>query len=86
MEIKIFTFFISCNFIFSLINALVYVDIDIREKNKVAQNEKLKNLHGFSYVKSMANFEVFHWNILSSTNLQIARSAGNWYIVCQNMK
>ena len=31
-------------------------------------------LHGFSYVKSIANFEGFHWNFLSSTNPQIVRS------------
>ena len=31
-------------------NALVYVNIDqVREKNKVTQNEKWKKLHGFSY-------------------------------------
>ena len=31
----------------------------IRGENKVAQNEKRKKLHGFSYDKNMANFEVF---------------------------
>ena len=38
---------------FSLMNALVYVDIAYqgihKGKSKVAQNEKLKKLHGFSY-------------------------------------
>ena len=29
------------------------------KKNKVAQNEKQKELHGFLYSKNMANFEVF---------------------------
>ena len=29
------------------------------EKNKVAQNEKRKKLHGFSYYKKIANFEAF---------------------------
>ena len=32
----------------------------IREKNKVARNEKQKNLHRFSYDKNVANFEGFH--------------------------
>ena len=34
----------------------------------------MKKLRGFSYVKSMANFEAFHWNFSSSTNPQIVRS------------
>ena len=38
----------------------------------MAQNEK--KLHGFSYVKSIANFEGFHWNFSLSTNPQIIRS------------
>ena len=45
---------------FSLMNALVNVDQTrafISENNKVARNEKEKNLHGFSYSKNMANFE-----------------------------
>ena len=35
-----------------------------------------KKLHGFSYVKNMANFVAFRWslNFSSSTNLQIVRS------------
>ena len=42
----------------------------IREKNRVARNEKKKKkLYGFSYSKSMANYEVFNWSFLSSTNL-----------------
>ena len=43
-------------------NALVYVDIDQgihKEKMKVARNEKRKKLRGFSYYKSIANFEAF---------------------------
>ena len=40
----LFWFFISCNFIFSIMNALVYVNIDqgafIKGKNKLAGNEK----------------------------------------------
>ena len=51
----------------------------IREKNKVAQNEKQKLLHGmgfhFLYSKSMVNFEAFCWNISSSTNLSFLKSA-----------
>ena len=46
--------------------ALVNVNIDqgpaghsLGGKNKVARNEKRKNLHGFSYDKNMANFEAF---------------------------
>ena len=39
-----------------------------------ARNEKRKKLRGFSYFKSMANFEVFCWNFSSSTNPQIVRS------------
>ena len=35
---------------------------------------KNKKLYGFSYVKSMANFEAFDWNFSSSTNPQIVRS------------
>ena len=31
----------------------------IRQKNKVAQNEKQKKLSGFLYSKNMANFELF---------------------------
>ena len=44
----------------TLINALVYVDIDQgihQVKKKLAQKE----LCGCSYSKSMTNFEVFHW-------------------------
>ena len=33
-----------------------------------------KNLGGFSYSKSIANFEAFRWNISSSTNSKIGRS------------
>ena len=50
-----------------------YTRAFISRKNKVARNEKRKNLHGFSYIKSMANFEAFCWNFSSSTNPQIVR-------------
>ena len=43
-------------------------------KNKVARNEKRKKLHGFSYYKSVANFEAFCWNISSSINLLLLKS------------
>ena len=36
----------------------VYVDID-QGKNKVAQNEKGKKLHGFSYSKNTVNFVAY---------------------------
>ena len=43
-------------------------------KNKVARNEKRKKLHGFSYSKSIANFEAFRWNISSSINFLFLKS------------
>ena len=54
-----FSFFISSNFEFYLMNALVYVDIDWgihKKKLKVAQNEKQKKLRGFSFSINMVNF------------------------------
>ena len=63
---------------FSLMNALVYVNIEqgihYREKDKVAPNEKRKNQCGFLYSKSMANFEAFLWNIKLSANLLFMKS------------
>ena len=50
-----FRFSFRATFIFSLMNALVYVDIDQRiykGKMKVA-------LHGFSFSINIANFEAF---------------------------
>ena len=68
-----FSFFISDNFEFYLMNALVYVDIDqgIHEgKMKVAQNEKRKKLLGFSFYINIGNFEAFLWNLnLSAKHL-----------------
>ena len=49
---QFFSFFILGNFTFSLMNALVYADIDQgihKGKSKVARNEKRKKLRGFSY-------------------------------------
>ena len=59
---QFFLFFISSNFEFSLMNALVYVDIDRgihKGKLKNALNEKRKKLRGFSFSINMANFEAF---------------------------
>ena len=53
-------------------NALVYVNIDQKLRN--ARNEKRKKLHGFSYTKNMANFEVFLSTIKLSANLLFMRS------------
>ena len=41
----------------------------IKEKYRVARNEKRKKLHGFSYDKNIANFEAFHWDKNFSKNL-----------------
>ena len=47
----------------------------IREKeNKVAWNEKQKNLCGFSYSKNIANFGAFHWGIKLRINLLFLKS------------
>ena len=57
-----FSVFISSNFEFSLMNALVYVNIDWgihKVKLKNALNEKRKKLRGFSFSINMANFEAF---------------------------
>ena len=54
-----FSFFISHNLSFPLINALFYVDIDQsfhKGKSKIVRNEKQKkNLNGISYTKNIAN-------------------------------
>ena len=57
-----FRFSFRATFIFSLMNALVYVDIDqgiYKGKIKVALNEKRKKLCGFSFSINIANFEAF---------------------------
>ena len=69
--------FCASTLFFSLRNTLVYVDIDqgiYCNKSKVARNEQRKKLFGFSYFKIIANFEVFVWSVLSSTNSEIVRS------------
>ena len=43
-------------------------------KSKVAQNDKQKNLIGFTYSKIMANFEAFLYTISSSINLLFLKS------------
>ena len=51
--LSFFSFFISSNFEFYLMNALVYVDVDQgihMEKLKVAWNEKRKNYVGFLFL------------------------------------
>ena len=45
-------------------------------KSELAQNEKRKKLVGFSYSKSMANFEAFLWSFSSSTIPEIVRCVG----------
>ena len=57
-----FRFSFRATFIFPLMNALVYVDIDQgihKGKMKVALNEKRKKLRGFSFSINIANFEAF---------------------------
>ena len=57
-----FRFSFRATFNFSLMNALVYVDIDQgihKENMKVALNEKQKKLHGFSLSINITNFEAF---------------------------
>ena len=76
----LFPFFILCYFIFSLMNALVYVDI-----NKVVWNEKWKKqLWVFTYIK----YGKF-WRI--SLELFVEHTLWNWdehygmsdYVFCQ---
>ena len=51
------------------------------EKNTVlALNEK-KVVHGFLYLKNMANFDVFHWNISSNINFLFLKS-DSWTKLC----
>ena len=65
-------------------NALVYllnIDQGVHEgKNRVAPNEKRKNLLGFSNTKQIAKFEVFCWNISFSENLLFLKSASQYLI------
>ena len=75
---QFFSFFIWSNFHFSLMNALVYVDIDQgihKGKIKVALNEKRKKLHGFSFSINIANFEAFLQRIKLIKNLLFLQSA-----------
>ena len=57
-----FRFSFRATLSFTLMNALVYVDIDQgihKGKMKVALNEKRKKLCGFSFSINIANFEAF---------------------------
>ena len=67
----VFSFFISCYFIF-------FPRALIREKN-VAWNKKRKTLRGFLYSKNMANFEAFCQNFSSSINHFFSEE---WYVNC----
>ena len=54
-----------------------YTRAFMREKIKQhgMKNEKINYIvHGFSYSKSIANFEAFRWNISSSINLLFLKS------------
>lgn len=55
-QVVFFCFSLQATFIFPIMNALVYVDIDQginKVKMKVAQNEKGKKLLGFSFYISL---------------------------------
>ena len=63
-NVVVFSFFILCNFIFSLMKAMIYVpEHSLGEKN-VSQNEKIENLHRFSFhmPKKYGKF----WSVLLS--------------------
>ena len=66
----IFSFFISSNFEFYLVNA-----IQSMSTQTSARNEKRKKLEQFSFSINMENFEVFRWNIKLSINLFFLKSA-----------
>ena len=75
-----FSFFISCYLIFSLMNSLVYFNIDqprIHQREKIKQHEMKYEgeLQWFSYSKNTANFEAFRQVISSSINLLFLKSA-----------
>ena len=89
-KFAMFMFFISSNFTFSLMNALVYVNIGQgihKGKSKVTWNEKRKKLLGFSFYIIIANFEAFSWTFSLSTNLLFSEV---WYVLtlqwCSNSK
>ena len=59
-----FRFSFGATLSFTLMNALVYGDIDQsihKGKMKIALNEKRKKLCGFSFSINIANFEAFLW-------------------------
>ena len=76
-----FRFSLQATFIFPIMNALVYVDIDqgiFKVKMKVAQNVKVKKLLGFSFYINIGNSEAFLWNLNLSTNRLFWRCV--WYV------
>ena len=55
----------------------------IKEKYRVARNEKRKKLHGFSYDKNIANFEAFYREKNFSKTLLFMRSV--YYVLLTYM-
>ena len=58
----------------------------IRKKNKVARNEKRKQLNGFSYSKNIANFGAFCQGISSSINLLFLKSDMYLLKICVHIR
>ena len=80
-----FSSFISSNFEFYLMNALVYVDIEqgiYKVKLKVALKWKTKKTMWVFFSISMASFEAFPWTNKLSSNLfflKIGTSTSNFF-------
>ena len=66
------SFFIWSNFYFSPYECPALCKV--KGKSKVAQNEKRKKLHGFSFFINIANFEVFGWTFSLRANLFFLKS------------
>ena len=82
---QFFSFFISSNFHFPLMNVLVYVNIDqgiYNGKMKVARNEKRKKLCGFSFSINIPNFKAFLQRIKLTKNLFFVKSDGLATPIC----
>ena len=63
--------------------SIVNIDQSIHlEKIKVAQNEKRKKLHGFSYYKNIGKFEAFWRDKNFRKNLLFLGSYYNWVLTC----
>ena len=72
-----FRFSFGATLSFTLMNALVYVDIDQSiHKLRVARNEKRKKLLGFSVSINIVNFEAFLLVKKLSANLFFQKSVG----------